>query len=137
MLQVIAAVLSDPDDNVQLALLYANQSEEDILVREELETYQREFPDQLKVWYTLDRPEPGKTNRANLNGNGNGVQCSSFVPGWKYSSGFVSAEMIAERLLPPGPDSLVLMCGPPPMMKFACDPALDKLAYPKEMRFQY
>ena len=33
MLQVIAAVLKDPNDETQLSLLYANQTDEDILVR--------------------------------------------------------------------------------------------------------
>ena len=63
MLQVIAAVFADSNDNTELALLYANQSEGDILVRQELESYQKEYPDQFKLWYTLDRPEPGTTNR--------------------------------------------------------------------------
>jgi len=115
MLQVIAAVFADSNDNTELALLYANQSEGDILVRQELESYQKEYPDQFKLWYTLDRPEPG----------------------WKYSSGFVNADMIAEHLFPPGKDHIVLMCGPPPMMQFACDPALDKLGFPQELRFKY
>ena len=34
MLQVIAAVLDDPDDDTELALLYANHTEGDILVRQ-------------------------------------------------------------------------------------------------------
>ncbi len=136
MLQVIAAVFADPEDRTELALLYANQTEEDILVREELEEYQRKHPDQFKLWYTLDRPEPGMTKK-----------CSSTIDqvmksdilstGWKYSSGFVNADMIAERLFAPGADSLVLMCGPPPMMQFACDPALDKLGFPAANRFKY
>ena len=33
MLQVIIAVLDNPDDNTELALLYANHTEGDILVR--------------------------------------------------------------------------------------------------------
>lgn len=33
VLQVISAVLADPKDKTQLSLIYANQSEEDILVR--------------------------------------------------------------------------------------------------------
>ena len=51
--------------------------------------------------------------------------------------GFVNADMIAEHLFPPGKDHIVLMCGPPPMMQFACDPALDKLGFPQELRFKY
>ena len=36
------------------------QTEDDILVREELEEVAKESSDQFKLWYTLDRPSPGK-----------------------------------------------------------------------------
>ena len=50
MLQLITAVFRDPiHDQTNLALLFANQSEEDILVREELEAIQAEHPDRFKV----------------------------------------------------------------------------------------
>lgn len=44
--------------------------------------------------------------------------------------------MIQKHL--PGPESdagtVILMCGPPPMIKFACTPSLDKLGYPENDR---
>ena len=67
-------------------------------------------PTRLKVWYTLDRP-PKK--------------------GWKYSEGHINDTMIAEHLPGPKEQTLVLMCGPPPMVKFACQQNLDKLGYSK------
>ena len=57
--------------------------------------------------------------------------------GWAYSSGFISADMIKDHLFPPSDDDLVVMCGPPPMINFACIPNLDKLDYNPEMRFSY
>ena len=53
MLQLITAVFRDPNDNTNLALLFANQSEDDILVREELEAIQAEHPDRFKVGYRI------------------------------------------------------------------------------------
>ena len=41
--------------------------------------------------------------------------------------------MIQSHLPPPGPDTLILACGPPPMIKFAVAPNLDKLGFEKEM----
>lgn len=38
---------------------------------------------------------------------------------------------------PPGPKTLVLMCGPPPMLKYACLPALEALGYTEEMHFSF
>lgn len=115
MLQLVRAVFRDPEDDTCLSLLFANQTEEDILLRNELEEVQKNHPDRFKLWYTVDRPGEG----------------------WKYSSGFVNAEMIEKALFPPSGDNLVLLCGPPPMINFACNPNLDKLGYAPSNRFSY
>jgi cytochrome-b5 reductase len=60
-----------------------------------------------------------------------------YIIGWKYSKGFISADMIKDHLPPPDDDTLILMCGPPPMINFACLPNLDKLGYTPKMRFAY
>ena len=49
--QVIKAALKDGDDSTQLALLYANVSPDDILLREELDALAAAHPN-FKVWYT-------------------------------------------------------------------------------------
>ena len=59
MLQLINQVLKDPEDTTKMSLVFANQTEEDILVRRELEEAERNNPDRLKLWYTLDRPGDG------------------------------------------------------------------------------
>ena len=115
MLQLIRAIAKDPEDNTKVSLLYANQSEKDILLREELEEVAKNNPDKIKIWYTVDTaPE-----------------------GWKYSTGFVNADMISQHLHPPSSETLVLMCGPPPMINYACTPNLDKLGYDTKLRFAY
>ena len=58
MLQIVKAVLKDPEDRTQVSLLFANQTEQDILLREELE----ELADQhsnFQLWYTVDRSTEG------------------------------------------------------------------------------
>ncbi|XP_037085147.1 NADH-cytochrome b5 reductase 3-like [Pollicipes pollicipes] len=115
MLQLIRRVLGDPADASRVWLLFANQTEADILLRDELDRLAAARPDRLRVWYTLDRPPAG----------------------WRYSSGFVTAEMLAAHLPPPGDETLVLMCGPPAMISLACKPSLDKLGYPACARFAY
>merc|ERR1719230_38157 len=110
MLQVVSAILKDPSDNTQVSLLYANQTENDILVRDMLDDLAAKHPKRFKVWYTLDRPPAD----------------------WKYSTGFITDAMIAEQLPAAGSDTLVLMCGPPPMVKFACQQNLDKLGFAKD-----
>jgi len=110
MLQIITAVLNDPTDGSHLSLLFANQTEEDILLRDMLEELAAKHPHRLRIWYTLDRPPAG----------------------WKYSAGFVNEEMIRDHLPKAGDDSCVLLCGPPPMIKFACEPNLIKLGFEKD-----
>jgi len=110
MLQIINDVLNNPEDQTKLSLLFANQTEDDILCRDELERLEKENPGRFKVWYTLDRP----------------------TDSWKYSTGFISQEMIAEHLPKSGGNSCVLVCGPPPMVKFACQPNLEKEGFGKE-----
>lgn len=115
MLQLIRAILKDPKDRTEMWLLFANQTEQDILLRTELEEIEANNPTRFHLWYTLDRPEEG----------------------WTYSQGFINAEMIKGHLPSPSPDTLILMCGPPPMIKFACQPALKELHYDEKMQFAY
>lgn len=115
MLQLVRHIIKHDTKKVQMALIFANQSEKDILVRNELEEVVKSHPDQFKLWYTLDN-----------------------VPtGWKYSTGFINEEMIRDHLLPPSDNSIVLMCGPPPMINYACLPNLEKLNYKKDLCFAY
>uniref|UniRef100_A0A7S2E1S6 NADH-cytochrome b5 reductase n=1 Tax=Helicotheca tamesis TaxID=374047 RepID=A0A7S2E1S6_9STRA len=109
MLQIIHAALRDPKDSTKMSIIFANQTEDDILVRKELEEAAKEYPDRFKLHYTLDRPPAN----------------------WKYSEGFVCKEMIEKHLPPPAADgsTQIFMCGPSPMVKFACLPALGELGY--------
>lgn len=113
MLQLIRQILKDPEDKTEVSLIFANQTEEDILLRPELEDIAGEK--NFKLWYTLDKPPAD----------------------WKYSTGFINDTMIKDHLPEPGDDTLILMCGPPPMINFACLPNLDKLGYGANQRFAY
>ncbi|XP_012509849.1 PREDICTED: NADH-cytochrome b5 reductase 2 isoform X1 [Propithecus coquereli] len=115
MLQLIRHITKNPRDRTKMSLIFANQTEQDILVRKELEEIARIHSDQFHLWYTLDRPPIG----------------------WKYSSGFVTADMIKEHLPPPGKSTLILVCGPPPLIQTAAHPNLEKLGYTKDMIFTY
>lgn len=94
MLQVIEAILKNPDDNTQVSLIYANVSPDDILLKKKLDVLAATHPN-LKVFYTVDSP----TND------------------WRGGIGYVSKDMIVKGLPPPSDDTLILVCGPPGMMK--------------------
>ena len=45
---------------------------------------------------------------------------------WKYSKGFINEDMIKEHMPQYSKKAMVMMCGPPPMIKYACVPNLEK-----------
>jgi len=53
MLQVIAAMLKSPLDATTISLIYANQTEDDILVRADLEALAAAHPARLKLWWLI------------------------------------------------------------------------------------
>lgn len=113
MLQIMRQIFKDPDDSTQVFLIFANQTENDILLRSELDELAAVNPDSFHLWYTVDRPSDG----------------------WQQGVGFVTEQMIRERLPAPAPDVIVLMCGPPPMIQSACNPSLDALKFSDQQRF--
>lgn len=60
MLQLVRYITKDPKDETKLSLLFANQTEKDILLRDELEQVAKEYPDRFKIWYTVDSPTEGE-----------------------------------------------------------------------------
>ena len=52
MLQIIRAVLRDPNDTTEMWLIFANQTEQDILLRQELEGIPN---DRFHLWYVYLR----------------------------------------------------------------------------------
>jgi nitrate reductase (NAD(P)H) len=112
-LQVLKAIAKNPEDKTEAHLLFANKTPDDVICRDMLDELAKHS--NIHVWYTVD----------------------SAPEGWQYSTGFISPEMIKERLFGPGENCLVGMCGPPPMYKFACIPGLEKLGFNEADYFQF
>jgi NAD(P)H-flavin reductase len=58
MYQVIRAILDDPDDPTEVALVFANKSPRDIMLRPQLDRWARDRPN-FKVWYVVSNIAPG------------------------------------------------------------------------------
>ncbi|KAE8652087.1 hypothetical protein Csa_018542 [Cucumis sativus] len=108
--QVVQAILKDPEDETEMFVVYANRSEEDILLREELETWAKEN-ERLKIWYVVK----------------DGVQ-----EGWPYSVGYIREDILREHIPMGSPQTLALVCGPPPMIELTVKPILKNLEYDLE-----
>ena len=117
MLQVLRAILKDPKDMTEVWLIFANKSEEDILLRQELESISSE---RFHLWYTLDNSKdfPAPDN-------------------WKYGKGFISADICRGHLPEPSDDTMLWFCGPPPMWTHACEPSFQKLGFVESQWFKF
>ncbi|XP_069828688.1 NADH-cytochrome b5 reductase 1-like isoform X2 [Dendropsophus ebraccatus] len=115
MFQLIHAILSDPEDETKCFLLFANKSEEDTLLYDDLKKLQDENPERFKLWFTVD----------------------SASEEWEYSKGFIDSKMMEEHLPPPADDVIILLCGPPAMIKLACRPSLNMLGYHGDMCYVF
>ncbi|KAG6574353.1 NADH-cytochrome b5 reductase [Phytophthora cinnamomi] len=93
MLQLIKTICRNPEDRTEITLLYCSVSEEDIILREEVEAMMYLYP-QISVVHVLSNPSAE----------------------WKGLTGFVSKEMVEKYMPEPSDDNLVCVCGPPPMM---------------------
>ncbi|KAL3641326.1 Nitrate reductase [NADH] 1 [Castilleja foliolosa] len=106
--QVMQAILKDPEDETEMYVIYANRTEDDILLRDELDAWAEEYPERVKVWYVVEK---------------------SVREDWKYSLGFVTEGIMREHIPAASEYSLALACGPPPMLHFAVNPNLEKMGY--------
>ncbi|KAF9191093.1 NADH-cytochrome b5 reductase [Haplosporangium sp. Z 767] len=107
MLQIIRAIVKNPEDKTLVNFIFANVTEEDILLKAELDLLSQKHP-QFKVHYVLNSPPEG----------------------WTGGEGFVNAEMIKEHMPAPASDIKVLLCGPPPMIS-AMSKITQELGYDK------
>nr|AAT72293.1 nitrate reductase [Dunaliella viridis] len=110
ILQVLEAIFRDKEDQTCMSLIFANNSEPDILARDRLDKLAQENPERFKVYHVLSKaPE-----------------------GWPQGKGYVTEHMMRERFFPPGEDSLALMCGPPGLISLVGGPGFEKMGYSKE-----
>lgn len=104
---LIKRIVEDKQDTTQISVLDANKSEDDILLRDELDALVKKSTSRLRITHVLSHPKDkdGWCSKGGL-------------------SGHVNADVIKSKLFPPGDDSVVFLCGPPGMIQKAALPAL-------------
>lgn len=93
---------------VELYLIFANKAEGDIIFKEEWEQAAREHPT-FHCYHVLEQPPPG----------------------WMQGTGRITGDILRVHLPPPGPETVVFLCGPPPMVD-ALETTLKGLGYPEQ-----
>lgn len=128
--QLIHGIISNPDDHTKITLYYGNISEDDILLRKELEELQKHHPIQFKVHFFINEAKNPET--------------------WKGNIGFITKEYVQKTLFYPEANNVkVFVCGPPPLYKAISGPKasptdqgelegiLKDIGFTKEQVFKY
>lgn len=91
--QLASGILRDPSDKTKVDLVFGVNSDADVLMKEQFESWERQYPDRFKANYVVSRPSESSP----------------------YPKGYVTKELLSRVTGPATPDSKVFVCGPPPM----------------------
>ena len=96
MYQLTRAIFSNPDDQTKVSLIFGNITEKDILLKEEFDKLEKDFPQRFRAFYTLDNPPDD----------------------WKLGKGFITKDLLKEVIPDPKSENIkVFVCGPPGLYK--------------------
>uniref|UniRef100_A0A7S2FJB2 cytochrome-b5 reductase n=1 Tax=Octactis speculum TaxID=3111310 RepID=A0A7S2FJB2_9STRA len=130
MLQVIDKILSNPEDTTKVSLVFANVTENDILMRSHIDALACAHPERFTVYYVLDQPPS-----------------PAFL--WRGGIGYITGAMLKAKLPGPCDQNKILVCGPPGMMNVVSGSKisvrdqgelvglLQDLGYSKEQVFKF
>jgi cytochrome-b5 reductase len=107
MISMIRWILTKRLD-VELFLIFANKTEADIIFRDEWDRDTRTHPN-FHCYHVLEQPPAG----------------------WLQGTGRVTDDILRAHLPSPGPDTVVFLCGPPPMVE-ALEETLRDFGYPED-----
>ena len=93
MIQVLKEIVSNKNDNTEVYLIFANVSEEDILLKSTLDEWASKHKN-FKVKYILDKPSSS----------------------WKGEKGHINKALVGSFIPQPSSDTIVFVCGPPGFM---------------------
>jgi len=110
MYPIVKKILDDPTDKTTVNLLFTNRTEQDILLRSELETAASD--PRFKIYYSLDNP-PAE---------------------WQGFTDYVTKEMIQKTMPAPSRDTFMWVCGSKAMDKMVGG-QFAELNYPRDRSF--
>ncbi|EEH38032.2 NADH-cytochrome b5 reductase [Paracoccidioides lutzii Pb01] len=104
MYQLIRKIFSNPDDKTKVTLVFGNVTEDDILLKKELEKLENTYPRRFRAFYTLDKPPKD----------------------WPQGTGFVTKELLKTVLPEPKTENIkIFVCGPPGMYNAISGPKVS------------
>lgn len=96
MYQLARGIFNNPDDKTKVTLVFANITEEDILLKKEFTDLENTYPQRFRAFYVLDSPPKG----------------------FAGTKGRITKELLKTVLPEPKSENIkIFVCGPPPMYK--------------------
>jgi cytochrome-b5 reductase len=96
MYQLLRSIFKNPEDKTKVTLVFGNVTENDILLKKELQELENTYPQRFKAFYVLDKPPKE----------------------WTGGSGYITKELLKIVLPEPKEDNIkIFVCGPPGMYK--------------------
>jgi len=105
--QLVSRILLTEEDRTEIRVIDANKTEDDILLRAELDQFAQDNSDQFSIIHVLSHP--GKD--------------------WTGETGHVNERILHQYAFEPDERSVALLCGPPAMIKKAVLPVLRNWGY--------
>ncbi|KAJ5893393.1 hypothetical protein N7495_005084 [Penicillium taxi] len=128
MYQLARQIFKNPEDRTKVTLVFGNVSEEDILLKKELNELENTYPQRFRAFYVLDKPPKE----------------------WTGGKGYITKELLKTVLPEPKEENIkIFVCGPPPLYKAISggkvsptdqgelDGSLKELGYSKEQVFKF
>ncbi|EAW08280.1 cytochrome b5 reductase family protein [Aspergillus clavatus NRRL 1] len=104
MYQLARQIFKNPEDQTKVTLVFGNVSEEDILLKKELQELENTHPRRFKAFYVLDNPPKE----------------------WTGGKGYVTKELLKTVLPEPKEEDIkIFVCGPPGMYKAISGPKVS------------
>lgn len=91
--QLASSILRDENDKTKIDLVFGVNSDADVLLRDEFDKWEKQFPGRFKASFVVSRPSEGSP----------------------YPQGYVTKELLNKVVGPAQADSKVFVCGPPAM----------------------
>lgn len=128
MFQLCRAIFNNPTDRTKVTLVFGNVSEDDMLLKRELEELENTYPQRFRAFYVLDNPPDG----------------------WAGGKGYINKDLLKTVLPEPKVENIKLfVCGPPGMYKAISGPktspadqgelsgVLKELGYSKDQVYKF
>ncbi|KAI5957216.1 hypothetical protein KGF54_000144 [Candida jiufengensis] len=94
ILQVITRIITNLEDHTKMYLIFGNETEKDILLKNEIDEIAKRYPN-FEVFYTVTHP----------------------TEEWDQGKGYINRDMLEKHSPKPNDDNMLFICGPPEMKR--------------------